>query len=139
MQQGTLAIIKPDAVKKNIIGQILRRAEDIDLSVVAMKMIHMTRRQAEGFYYVHRDKTFFKSLTEFMSEGPIVVMVVRGENAIARWRELMGATDPAQAEPGTIRKLFAESVERNAVHGSDNPESARFEIAYFFDALELVR
>lgn len=139
MQQGTLGIIKPDAVKKNIVGQIVRRAEDKDLAVVAMKMVHLTKKQAEGFYYVHRERPFFESLTKFMSEGPVVVMVLRGENAIERWREIMGATDPSKAAEGTIRKIFGESVERNAVHGSDSPESARFEIGYFFAALELVK
>lgn len=139
MQQGTLAIVKPDAVKKNIIGQIIRRAEDADLSIVALKMLYLTKKQAEGFYYIHRGKPFFESLTTFMSEGPIVVMVLRGENAIERWREIMGATDPAQAAAGTIRKTFAESIECNAVHGSDSPESARFEMAYFFGAMEVVR
>lgn len=139
MQQGTLGIIKPDAVKKNIVGQIVRRAEDKDLAVVAMKMVHLTKKQAEGFYYVHRERPFFESLTKFMSEGPVVVMVLRGENAIERWREIMGATDPSKAAEGTVRKIFGESVERNAVHGSDSPESARFEIGYFFAALELVK
>ena len=138
MQQATLAIIKPDAIKKNLIGQIIRRAEEKDLSVVALKMVHLTKKQAEGFYYVHREKGFFVSLTEFMSEGPIVIMVLRGEEAVARWREIMGTTDPALAEEGTLRKFFAENIERNAVHGSDHPESARFEIGYFFGAVELV-
>lgn len=139
MQQGTLGIIKPDAVKKNIIGQIVRRAEDKDLSIVAMKMVHLTKKQAEGFYYVHRERPFFESLTTFMSEGPVVVMVLRGENAVERWREIMGATDPGKAAAETLRKVFGESIERNAVHGSDSPESARFEIGYFFGALELVK
>ncbi len=138
MQQATLAIIKPDAIKKNLIGQIIRRVEEKDLSVVALKMVHLTRKQAEGFYYVHREKGFFGSLTQFMSEGPIVVMILRGEEAIARWRDIMGATNPTQAEVGTLRSLFAENIERNAVHGSDHPESARFEIGYFFGAMELV-
>ncbi len=138
MQQATLAIIKPDATRKNIIGQIVQRAEDRDLSVVAMKMIQMTKSVAEGFYYVHRERPFFDSLTSFMSEGRVVVMVLRGENAIALWREIMGATNPEEADPKTVRKLFGESIERNAVHGSDSPESARFEIGYFFSGLELV-
>ncbi len=138
MKQATLAIIKPDATGKNILGQIIRRAEEKDLSVVAMKRIRLTRKQAEAFYYVHREKPFFGSLTQFMSEGPVVVMVLRGEEAISVWREIMGATDPAQAAEGTIRKLFAESIERNAVHGSDGPETAQFEIGYFFSGRELV-
>jgi nucleoside-diphosphate kinase len=138
MKQATLAIIKPDATGKNILGQIIRRAEEKDLSVVAMKRIRLTRKQAEAFYYVHREKPFFGSLTQFMSEGPVVVMVLRGEEAISVWREIMGATDPAQAAEGTIRKLFAESIERNAVHGSDAPETAQFEIGYFFSGRELV-
>ncbi len=138
MQQATLAIIKPDATKKNIIGQILQRAENQDLAVVAMKMLHLTKAEAEGFYYVHRERPFFDSLTSFMSEGRIVVMVLRGENAIPRWRGIMGATNPEEADAETVRKLFGESIERNAVHGSDSPESARFEIGYFFAGLDLV-
>lgn len=139
MQEETLAIIKPDAVKKNLIGEIIGRVEEKDLSMVAMKMLHLTKKQAEEFYHVHRKKTFFRSLTQFMSEGPVVVMVLRGEEAIRRWREIMGATDPAQAEEGTIRKLFGESIERNIVHGSDSEESAHFEIDYFFDSEKLLR
>lgn len=138
MTQATLAIIKPDATKKCILGQIIRRAEEHDLKVVALKMIHLTRREAEGFYYVHRKRPFFKSLTRFMSEAPIVVMVLRGDEAIANWRRIMGATDPRQAEPGTLRQLFGDSIERNCVHGSDSEDSARFEISYFFPAMELV-
>lgn len=139
MQQATLAMIKPDAMKKNIIGQIVQRAENQDLKVVAAKVVHLTRGEAEGFYYVHRGRPFFDSLTRFMSESPILAMVLRGEDAIRKWREIMGATDPAKADDGTIRKLFAESVERNAVHGSDSPESAQFEIGYFFAGLDLVK
>lgn len=138
MQQATLAIIKPDATKKCILGQIIQRAENADLKVVAMRMLHLTKKEAEGFYYVHRERPFFKDLTTFMSEGPIVVMVLRGDNAIAKWRELMGATNPAEANEGTIRKLFAENIERNAVHGSDSPQSAEFEIGYFFAGVQLV-
>ena len=138
MQQATLAIVKPDATKKNIIGQILQRAENADLKAVAMRSIHLSKREAEGFYYVHRERPFFGSLTDFMSEGPIVVVVLRGEDAIPRWRELMGKTNPAEADPGTIRKAFADSIERNCVHGSDSQESAEFEIGYFFRGLELV-
>ncbi|MGH9339583.1 MAG: nucleoside-diphosphate kinase [Acidobacteriota bacterium] len=139
MQEATLAIVKPDAVKKDIIGAILQKIEKTGLSVVALKMIHLSRKEAEGFYYVHRERPFFGSLVEFMSEGPVVVMILRGQGAISRWRQIMGATDPAKAEQGTIRNLFAENIERNAVHGSDSPESSRFEIAYFFNGLEVVR
>jgi len=138
MQQATLAIIKPDATKKNIIGQILQRAENADLKIVAMRLIHLSKREVEGFYYVHRERPFFGSLTDFMSEGPIVVIALRGEDAIPRWRELMGKTNPTEADPGTIRKVFAENIERNCVHGSDSQESAEFEIGYFFRGLELV-
>jgi nucleoside-diphosphate kinase len=138
MKQATLAIVKPDATKRNIIGQIVRRIEDKDLTVVAMKRIQLSKIQAEGFYYVHREKPFFNSLTDFMSEGPIVVMALRGDDAIAKWRQTMGATNPADAEEGTIRKLFGQSIERNSVHGSDAPETARCEIGYFFSGMELV-
>ncbi len=137
MEQVTLGIVKPDAVGKQHLGSIIQKAEKGGLSVVGLRMLHMSRCQAEGFYYVHQDKPFFGSLTDFMSEGPSAVMALRGENAIVRWREIMGATNPAQAEEGTLRKLFGESIERNAVHGSDSPESASFEIGYFFAALEL--
>ncbi len=137
MEQVTLGIVKPDAVGKNYLGSIIQKLEKGGLTVVGLRMIHMSRPQAEGFYYVHRDKPFFGSLTDFMSEGPSVVMALRGENAIVRWREIMGATNPAQAEEGTLRKLFGESIERNAAHGSDSPESASFEVGYFFSALEL--
>ncbi len=139
MIQATLAIIKPDATKRNIVGQILRRAEDQDLAVVAIKRLHLTKKQAAGFYSVHRNKSFFDDLTDFMSEGPIVVVVLRGEGAIKKWRDLMGATDPVKASPGTIRALFGESIERNSTHGSDSPESACFEIGYFFSGLDLVK
>ncbi len=139
MQEATLAIIKPDAIKKNIIGRLIQRAEDADLSVVAIKMFHLTQKQAEAFYYIHRQKPFFDSLIQFMLEGPIAVLVLRGEDAVSHWREIMGETDPAKAAPDSIRRLFAESIERNAVHGSDSPESAHFEIGYFFSATELVK
>ncbi len=137
--EATLAIIKPDAVKKKLAGEIIRRIEAQDLLVAAMKMVRLTKRQAEELYQVHQDKGFFKKLVAFMSEGPIVVMVLRGEQVIGRWREMMGVTDPAQAGEGTIRKLFGENIEANAVHGSDSAETARFEIDYFFDASVLVR
>ncbi len=137
--ERTLAIIKPDAVERNIIGEIVKAIEGEGLVISAMKMLHLTKKQAEGFYYVHKDKPFFDSLTDYMSSGPIVVMVLSGENVIERWRKLMGATDPAKAEEGTIRKRFGLNIERNSVHGSDSPESARYEISYFFNALEIVR
>ena len=137
--QATLAIIKPDATRRNIVGQIIRRAEDQDLAVAGIQLLRLTKRQAEGFYHVHRSKPFFDDLTSFMSEGPIVVIVLRGQNAIQRWRNIMGATDPAEAEAGTIRALFGENIERNSTHGSDSPESARFEIGYFFSGLDLVK
>ena len=137
--QATLAIVKPDATRRNIVGQIIRRAEDQDLAVAGIQLLRLTKRQAEGFYHVHRSKPFFDDLTSFMSEGPIVVIVLRGQNAIQRWRNIMGATDPAEAEEGTIRALFGENIERNSTHGSDSPESARFEIGYFFSGLDLVK
>ncbi len=137
--EKTLAIIKPDAVERNIIGEIIKEIEKEGLTISAMKMIHMTKAQAEGFYYVHRGKPFFDSLNDYMSSGPVVVMVLSGENAIERWRKLMGATDPAKAEEGTIRKRFGINIERNSVHGSDSPESAKYEVSYFFNALEIVR
>jgi nucleoside-diphosphate kinase len=136
MNQSTLGIVKPDAVKTGSLGAILKRVEEGGLTVAGLKLIHLTRELAQGFYRVHRNRPFFDSLTAFMSEGPCLIMVLRGENAIDRWRALMGATDPAQAGEGTIRKDFGQNIERNAVHGSDSPESADFEIAYFFDALE---
>ena len=132
MQERTLAIIKPDAVERNILGQIITMAEKNELSLVAGKVLRLSKEEAEGFYYVHQDKPFFDSLTEYMSEGLIFVMVLEGERAIGRWRETMGATNPSQAEEGTIRSRFGESIERNAVHGSDSRESADFEISYFF-------
>ena len=136
--ERTLSIIKPDAVKKNVIGEIISRFEKNGLRIAAMKKIRMTKEEAKGFYIVHKDRPFYDSLTDFMSEGPIIVMVLEGENAIAKNREIMGATNPANAAPGTIRKDLAENVERNAVHGSDAPETAAFEIGYFFSALEIL-
>ncbi len=137
--ERTLGIIKPDAVKRNLVGTILAMAEAGGLRVPALKTLQLNLHQAEGFYYVHRQRPFFASLTSFMSEGPIVVMVLEGENAIVRWREIMGATNPADAAEGTIRRLYGESIERNSVHGSDGPETARFEVSYFFSGCELVR
>jgi nucleoside-diphosphate kinase len=135
--ERTLAIIKPDAVAKGVAGQIIARFEQAGLKILAAKLIHMTQEQAGGFYIVHKARPFYQSLCAFMTSGPCLPMVLEGENAIARVRELMGATDPAQAAPGTIRKDFASSIEANAVHGSDSPDSAAFEIQYFFNALEI--
>ncbi len=134
--EKTFAIIKPDACSRNITGKILAQIEGNGFQIIAMKKIWMTKKQAEGFYAVHRGKPFFNSLTDFMSSGPCIVMVLQKENAIAAWRKLMGATNPANADPGTIRKDFAQSMEANSVHGSDAPETAAFEIAYFFSTLE---
>ncbi|MGH7417235.1 MAG: nucleoside-diphosphate kinase [Candidatus Rokuibacteriota bacterium] len=135
--QRTLTIIKPDAVAKGVAGQIVARLEKAGLKVLAAKLIHLTSAQAAGFYIVHKARPFYGSLCAFMTQGPCMPMVLEGENAIARLRDLMGATDPAKADAGTIRKDFASSIEANAVHGSDSPESAAFEIAYFFAAGEI--
>jgi nucleoside-diphosphate kinase len=135
--ERTLSIIKPDAVKKNVVGQIIARFEAGGLKVVAARMMHLSRAEAEGFYAVHRQRPFFRDLVEFMTSGPVLVQVLEGENAIARNRELMGATDPKKAAQGTIRADFAESIDANAVHGSDAPETARAEVAYFFPACEV--
>ncbi|MBK7978383.1 MAG: nucleoside-diphosphate kinase [Deltaproteobacteria bacterium] len=137
MKERTLSIIKPDAVEKNKIGAILSKFEDAGLRVVAAKRLHLTSEQAGAFYAVHKERPFYGSLCEFMTSGPVLVSVLEGENAIARNRELMGATDPAKAADGTIRKLYATNIERNAVHGSDAPETARVEIGFFFNGLEL--
>ena len=136
-EERTLSIIKPDAVAKNIIGQIYARFEGKGLRIVAVKMLHLSREQAEGFYSVHRSRPFFKPLVEFMTSGPVVVQVLEGEGAIAKNREVMGATDPKKAEPGTIRADFAETVDENAVHGSDSPETAAVEIKFFFSDEEI--
>jgi nucleoside-diphosphate kinase len=135
--EQTLSIIKPDGVKKGLIGEVIGRFEKAGLRIAAMKMIRMSKKEAEGFYAVHRGKPFYGSLTDFMSSGPCVVLILEGEKAITRNRELMGATNPKEAAPGTIRKEFAANVEQNIVHGSDAPETAAFEIAYFFNALEI--
>jgi len=135
--ERTLSIVKPDGVQKHLIGEVIKRFEEYGLKVVGLKMIFMDKKEAEGFYAVHRGKTFFESLTAFMSSGPSVVMVLEGEGAISKTRELMGATDPKQAKEGTLRRQFAANVERNIVHGSDAPETAAFEINYFFNALEM--
>lgn len=136
MIERTLSIIKPDGVKKRVIGDIIKRFEDEGLKVVAMKMLHMDKRVAEGFYAVHKSKPFFSSLTDFMSSGPCVVLVLEGDGAIEKNREIMGATDPGKAEDGTIRKKYGTSIEVNTVHGSDAPETAAFEIRYFFSDIE---
>lgn len=137
MVERTLSIVKPDGVAKNLIGEVIGRFEREGLKVLALKMVHMTKEQAQGFYAVHREKPFFNSLTDFMSSGPAVVMVLEGEDAISRTRRIMGATNPKDADPGTIRKEFADNVERNIVHGSDSPQTAETEIKYFFNALEI--
>ncbi|MBW1681303.1 MAG: nucleoside-diphosphate kinase [Deltaproteobacteria bacterium] len=138
MLQRTLAIIKPDGVSRNLIGTVVKRVEDEGIKIVAMKMIHMTKEQAMGFYKVHEGKPFFDSVTNFMSSGPCVVMVLEGEEAVTRYRKLMGATNFKEAEEGTIRRDFATDIEKNVVHGSDSEENAAFEIGYFFSALERV-
>jgi nucleoside-diphosphate kinase len=135
--QRTLAIIKPDAVAKGVMGQILGRIEQAGFKILAARLIHMTEREAVGFYAVHRDKPFFRSLCEFMTQGPCLPMVLEAENAIQRWRDLMGATDFRKAAPGTIRADFASSIEANAVHGSDGPDTATVEIGYFFSAVDI--
>jgi nucleoside-diphosphate kinase len=135
--QRTLGIIKPDAVAKGAAGQIIHRIEQAGFTMLALKLVHLSAAQAAGFYAVHRERPFFASLCAFMTQGPCVPMVLEGENAIQRWRDLMGATDPAKAGPGTIRRDFAASIEANAVHGSDAPDTAAFEIPYFFSALEI--
>jgi nucleoside-diphosphate kinase len=137
--ERTLSIIKPDGVKRGLIGEVVRMLEQNNLDIVAMKMLHMTKKQAEGFYAVHRERPFFESLTDFMSSGPAIVMVLEGDNAIPRYRDLMGATDCREAAEGTIRKAFATDIEQNVVHGSDAPETASFEIAYFFNRFEIIR
>jgi len=138
MPQRTLTIIKPDAIGQRVAGEVIRHFEQAGFRIVAARLVHLTRKEAEGFYAVHRERPFFESLTTFMSSGPCMPMVLEGEDAIARLRKLMGATDPAKAEPGTIRKSLASSVERNIVHGSDAPETAAVEIRYFFSELDLV-
>ena len=135
--ERTLSIIKPDAVKNNVIGQILARFEKAGLRIVAARMKHLSREDAEGFYAVHRQRPFFRDLVEFMISGPVLIQVLEGENAVAKNRELMGATDPKKADKGTIRADFAQSIDANAVHGSDSAENARTEVAYFFPADEV--
>lgn len=134
----TFAIIKPDAVGRQLTGQILDRVEKAGFRIRAMRLVHLTKEEAEGFYAVHRDKPFFGGLTDFMSSGPAVVMVLEAPDAIRKWREVMGATDPAKAAPGTLRSEFGTSIGNNATHGSDAPETAAYEIGYFFRGMELI-
>ena len=138
MTERTLAIIKPDAVQRRLAGRIIQRIEDEGFQIRAMRRVHLSRAEAEGFYAVHRERPFFGSLTAFMSSGPAVVMVLEAPDGIRKWRTLMGATDPAKADAGTLRKELAESIERNATHGSDAPETAAYEIGYFFAGVELI-
>ncbi len=138
MIERTLAIIKPDAVERRLAGKIIQRIEDAGFQIRAIRRVHLTKPQAEGFYAVHRERPFFGSLTAFMSSGPVIVMVLEASDAIKTWRTLMGATDPAKADPGTLRKEFAQSIERNATHGSDAAETASYEIGYFFAGMDLV-
>jgi nucleoside-diphosphate kinase len=137
--ERTLSIIKPDAVKKNAIGQILARFEKAGLRIVAARMMHLSRTEAEGFYAVHRERPFFGELVKFMISGPVLIQVLEGENAVAKNRELMGATDPKKAEKGTIRADFADSIDANAVHGSDSVENARTEVSYFFKSDQIFK
>jgi nucleoside-diphosphate kinase len=135
----TFAIIKPDAVAARYTGRIIQRVEDSGFQIRAMRLLHLSQAQAEGFYAVHRHRPFFASLTTFMASGPVVVLALEAEDAIKKWRALMGATDPAKAEPGTLRKEFGASIENNATHGSDAPETAAFELGYFFPGMDLTR
>jgi nucleoside-diphosphate kinase len=136
--ERTFAIIKPDAVARHLAGDILKRIEDSGLRVVGLRLTQLSRAEAESFYAVHKERPFYKSLCDYMTSGPVIVAVLAGEGAIKRWRDLMGATDPAKAAPGTIRKDFGQNVEQNATHGSDAPETAANEIAFFFRGLELI-
>jgi nucleoside-diphosphate kinase len=138
MAERTLAIIKPDAVARRLAGKIIARIEDAGFQIRAMRRVQLSKREAEGFYAVHRERPFFASLTDFMSSGAAIVLVLEAPDAIRKWRTLMGATDPAKADPGTLRKEFAQSIERNATHGSDAAETAASEIAYFFRGIELL-
>jgi nucleoside-diphosphate kinase len=136
--ERTLAIIKPDAVAARHVGKIIRRIEETGFQIRAMRLRHLSVKEAEGFYAVHKERPFFGSLTKFMSQGPVVVLALEAQDAIKKWRTLMGATDPAKAEAGTLRKEFGQSIENNATHGSDAPDTAAFELGYFFPGLELV-
>jgi nucleoside-diphosphate kinase len=135
--ERTFALIKPDAVRKGVVGRILARVEEAGFNVRAMRMIHMSKAEAEGFYHVHRERPFFARLTDFMSSGPSIVMCLEAPDAIRRWRDLMGATDPGKAAAGTLRKEFGASIDNNATHGSDAPDTAAFELGYFFCGMEL--
>jgi len=137
--ERTLAIIKPDAVASRAAGRIIQRIEEAGFQIRAMRMLNLSARDAEGFYAVHRERPFFGSLTRFMSSGPVIVLALEAEDAIRKWRTLMGATDPAKADPGTLRKEFGRSIEHNATHGSDAPDTAAFELGYFFRGVELTR
>jgi len=137
--ERTLSILKPDALQSGVIGKIVAKFEEAGLKPVAMKMLHLTQKQAEGFYAVHKERPFFKSLVQYMTSGPVIVQVLEGDNAVARNREVMGATNPANAAEGTIRKLYAKSIEANSVHGSDSAENAKTEIAFFFSPNDIVR
>ncbi|MGD8293843.1 MAG: nucleoside-diphosphate kinase [Desulfobacterales bacterium] len=137
--EKTLSIIKPDGVRRGLIGEVVKMLEQNDLNIVAMKMVHMTKSQAKGFYAVHRERPFYEDLTDFMSSGPAVVMVLEGDGVIAKYRDLMGATNYKEAAEGTIRQKFATDIEKNVVHGSDAPETASFEISYFFNRFEIIR
>ena len=139
MYEKTLSIIKPDGVERNLVGEVIKRLEEAGLTISAIKMIKMTKEQAKGFYQVHEGKPFYESVTDFMSSGPSVVMVLEGEDAIKSYRKLMGATNFQEAEEGTIRRAFATDIEKNMVHGSDSGETATFEISYFFNALEIIQ
>ncbi len=136
--ERTLTIVKPDAVSRGLAGNVIARLEQEGFRIAGLRLLHLSKRQAEGFYAVHCERPFFRSLTKFMSEGPVIVAVLERDNAIAKLREVMGATDPARAAEGTIRKVYAESIERNIIHGSDAVETARFEIGYFFPGYEIV-
>jgi nucleoside-diphosphate kinase len=136
--QRTFAIIKPDAVRKQSAGRILSRIEEAGFAIRAMRLIHLSKREAEGFYCVHKERPFFGGLTDFMSSGPCIVMCLEAPDAIRKWRDLMGATDPAKADPGTLRREFGASIDANATHGSDAPETAAFELGYFFRGMELL-
>jgi nucleoside-diphosphate kinase len=137
--ERTLSIVKPDGVRRGLIGEVVKMLEQNDLNIVAMKMVHMTKSQAKGFYAVHRERPFYEDLTDFMSSGPAVVMVLEGDGVIAKYRDLMGATNYKEAAEGTIRQKFATDIEKNVVHGSDAPETASFEISYFFNRFEIIR
>jgi nucleoside-diphosphate kinase len=136
--ERTFAIIKPDAVQRRMVGRILARIEEAGFTVRGMRMHHLTKKEAEGFYAVHRERPFFGGLTDFMSSGPVVLLALEGPDAISKWRTLMGATDPAKADAGTLRKEFGSNIERNATHGSDAPDTAAFELGYFFRGMELL-